>query len=123
MSESIPGAVNQGPSGHESRFAYRGTRCARAAGFTRGQADAYFDFLPGRDWSRYQWLCDSQTFELLDRSERQESRFVLADLPRHIEGFGFTLGVLRRTFRDHDPVHVEASEPVARLHDALKAFG
>ena len=37
--------------------------------------------------------------------------------------FGFILGVQRRTFRDQDPVNVEASELVARLHDALKASG
>ena len=29
----------------------------------------------------------------------------------------------RRTFRDQDPVNIEASELVARLHDALKASG
>ena len=76
-----------------------------------------------RKRSRYQRLCDSQTFELLDRSERQESRFALADLPRHIEGFGFTLGVWHRTFRDQDPMHVETSEPVSRFHHAFKASG
>ena len=27
----------------------------------------------------------------------------------------------RRTFRDQDPVNIEASELIARLHDALKA--
>ena len=29
----------------------------------------------------------------------------------------------RRTFRDQDPVNIEASELIARLHDALKASG
>ena len=66
---------------------------------------------------------DFQTFELLDRDEREESRFALADLPAHVERFGFILGVQRRAFRDQDPVNVEASELVARLHDALKASG
>ena len=68
-------------------------------------------------------LCDFRTFELLDRDEREESRFDLADLPRHVEKFGFVLGVQRRTFRDQDPVNVEASELVADLHDALEASG
>ena len=29
----------------------------------------------------------------------------------------------RRTFRDQDPVNIEASELIARRHDALKASG
>ncbi len=74
-----------------------------------------------RDRPRYQLLCDFQIFELLDRSEPEETRFALADLPRHVQKFGFILGVQQRTFRDQDQVNVEASELVGRLHDALKA--
>ena len=89
----------------------------------RGQAGAYFDALPERDRPRYQLLCDFRTFELLDRDEGEQTRFALADLPAHVERFGFILGVQRRAFRDQDPVNVEASELVARLHDALQASG
>ena len=89
----------------------------------RQQVGTYFDALLERDRPRYQLLCDFQTFELLDRSEREETRFALTDLPEHIEKFGFILGVQRRTFRDQDPVNIEASELVARLYDALKASG
>ena len=60
---------------------------------------------------------------MLDRDEREEIRFALADLPQHVEKFGFIIGVQRRTFRDQDPVNIEASELIARLHDALKASG
>ena len=87
------------------------------------QAGTYFDALPERDRPRYQLLCDFQTFELLDRDERESTNFALADLPRHVEQFGFILGVQRRTFRDQDPVNIEAAELIARLHDALKASG
>ena len=87
------------------------------------QAGSYFDALPERDRPRYQLLCDFQTFELLDRDEREETRFALADLPQHVEKFGFIIGVQRRTFRDQDPVNIEASELMAHLHDALKASG
>ena len=89
----------------------------------RAQAGAYFDALSERDRPRYQLLCDFQNFELLDRDEREETRFKLADLPQHVEAFGFIIGVQRRMFRDQDPVNIEASELVARLHDALKASG
>ena len=89
----------------------------------REQAGTYFDALTDRERPRFQLLCDFQTFELLDRDEREETRFALADLPQHVEKFGFFIGVQRRTFRDQDPVNIEASELIARLHDALKASG
>ncbi len=89
----------------------------------RDQAGTYFDALPERDRPRFQLLCDFQTFELLDRDEREETRFALVDLPHHVEKFGFIIGVQRRTFHDQDPVNIEASELIARLHDALKATG
>ena len=89
----------------------------------RKQAGTYFDALPERDRPRYQLLCDFQTFELLDRDEREETSFALADLPQHVEKFGFIIGVQRRTFRDQDPVNIEASERIARLHDALAESG
>ena len=89
----------------------------------REQAGTYFDALPEQDRPRFQLLCDFQRFELLDRDERDETRFALADLPRHVEKFGFIIGVQRRTFRDQDPVNIEASELIARLHDALKESG
>ena len=89
----------------------------------REQAGAYFDALPERDKPRYQLLCDFQTFELLDRSEREETRFALTDLPRHVEKFGFILGVERRTFRDQDPVNIEAAELVGKLRDTLYDVG
>ena len=89
----------------------------------RKQAGTYFDALSERDRPRYQLLCDFQTFELLDRDEREETRFALADLPQHVEKFGFIIGVQRRTFRDQDPVNIEASERIARLHDALAESG
>ena len=89
----------------------------------RQQAGIYFDALPEHDRPRYQLHCDFQTFELIDRKEREEIRFPLADLPQHVEKFGFILGVQKRTFRDQDPVNIKASERVGDLHDALATSG
>ena len=89
----------------------------------RHQAGTYFDALPEHERPRYQLHCDFQTFELIDRDEREEVRFALADLPENIEKFGFILGVEKRTFKDQDPVNIEASERVGLLHDALAASG
>ena len=86
----------------------------------REQAGSYFDALPEHERPRYQLLCDFQTFELLDRDEREEWRFPLADLPDHIDKFGFILGLEKRTFSDQDPVNIAAAELMGELHDALK---
>ena len=88
-----------------------------------GQAGEYFDALPERDRPRYILVSDFQTFELHDLDERETVSFSLADLPGNVEAFGFILGVQRRTFRDQDPVNIEAAELVGRLHDALDAAG
>ena len=89
----------------------------------RAQAMSYFDALKEHERPRYLMLCDFQTFELLDLDEGEEARFSLAELPEHVEKFGFILGIQRRTFRDQDPVNVEASELMARLHDRLQESG
>ena len=88
-----------------------------------GQAGEYFDSLTERDRPRYILVSDFQTFELYDLDERESISFALADLPTHIEKFGFILGVQRRTFRDQDPVNVKASASMGRLHDALRESG
>ena len=87
------------------------------------QAGEYFDALPARERPRYILLSDFQTFELHDLDERETVTFPLAELPAHVEAFGFILGVQRRTFRDQDPANIEAAELVGRLHDALAAAG
>ena len=88
-----------------------------------GQASEYFDALPERDRPRYILVSDFQTFELHDLDEREVVAFSLADLPAHVEAFGFILGVQRRRFRDQDPVNIEAAELVGRLHGVLDDAG
>ena len=88
-----------------------------------GQAIDYLLALPERDHPRYILVSDFQTFELRDLDERETVSFALAELPRHVEAFGFILGVQRRAFRDQDPANVKAAELVGRLHDALHEVG
>lgn len=87
------------------------------------QAGEYFDALKEPERPRFQLLCDFQTFELLDRDTREATAFALADLPDYVEKFGFIMGMEKRSFKDQDPVNIEASELVGRLHDALEANG
>ena len=95
----------------------------RDLGRAYGQAGEYFDSLPELDRPCYILVSDFQSFELHDLDKGKQTAFALADLPDHVEAFSFILGVQRRTFRDQDPVNVEASEAMGRLHDALEASG
>ncbi len=87
------------------------------------QALSYFPGLRDADLPRYILLSDFAAFELYDLDEDESVAFALADLPKHVEKFGFILGVQKRTFRDQDPVNIRASERVGDLHDALAASG
>jgi hypothetical protein len=85
-----------------------------------------FDYFPGlkeAELPRHVLVSDFQTFGLYDLEEDTEQHFVLSDLHKNIEHFGFILGVEKRTFRDQDPVNIEASELMGEVHDALKASG
>ena len=88
-----------------------------------GQAGEYFDSLPERERPRYILVSDFQSFELHDLDVDEQTSFALADLPANVESFGFILGVQRRTFRDQDPVNIEVSESMGRLHDVLEESG
>ena len=58
-----------------------------------------------------------------DLDERERTFFALADLPHNVEKFGFILGVQKRTFKDQDPVNIQASELMGDLYDALQQSG
>lgn len=68
-------------------------------------------------------VSDFQTFDLYDLDTDEAVSFRLADLPAHVERFGFMMGVERREFRDQDPANLIATELMATLHDSLKASG
>jgi hypothetical protein len=87
------------------------------------QALDYFPGLKEHELPRYILVSDFQTFELYDLEDSTRIRFALRQLPAHVEDFTFILGVQKRTFRDQDPVNIEASEMMGKLHDALKESG
>ena len=95
----------------------------RDLGAAYAQAGDYCDALPERERPRYILVSDFRTFHLYDLDERDTVAFTLAELPGHVEAFGFILGVQRRTFRDQDPVNIKAAELMGSLHDQLAAAG
>ncbi len=88
-----------------------------------GQALEYFDHLPERDLPRFILVCDFQQFRLFDLETRQESRFQLAELSKHIKLFGFIPGYQVQTIAPQDPVNIKAVRRMRDLHDALKKNG
>jgi len=89
----------------------------------RVQAEDYFLGLKENERPRFILACDFQTFDLYDLSERTRFSFRLADLPDHVERFGFIMGVQKVAFKDQDPVNIKAAELVGNLHDQLEEAG
>ena len=87
------------------------------------QALDYTHRLSDADMPRFVLVSDFQTFELTDLDTRDVTAFALADLPKHVEKFGFILGRQTRRFKDQDPVNIKAAELVGHLHDRLEASG
>lgn len=89
----------------------------------RVQAEDYFLGLTDNERPRFILASDFQTFDLYDLSERTHFSFKLADLPDHVERFGFIMGVQKVAFKDQDPVNIKAAELVGNLHDRLEEAG
>ena len=96
-----------------------GRNLARA----KEQALDYFPGLKPMELPRYILVSDFQTFDIYDLETDEALSFRLADLPAHVERFGFVMGVERRTFRDQDPANILASELMTKVHDGLLATG
>ena len=87
------------------------------------QAFDYILQIKERDRPRYVLVSDFKTFQLRDLATRDTLEFTLPDLQKHVQKFGFMLGIERREFKDQDPVNIKASELVGKLHDSLEASG
>ena len=83
------------------------------------QALEYFPGLKNAELPRYLLRSDFRSFELYDLDGGDEIEFQLEDFPQFVERFGFIVGVQKRTFRDQDPVNIEASELARRIYDSL----
>ncbi|MCW5579011.1 MAG: hypothetical protein KIS89_10235, partial [Dokdonella sp.] len=87
------------------------------------QATDYFAGLKDRELPRYILVSDFQRFRLHDLESGERSEFPLAELHKEIVRFGFISGYQTRSYKEEDPVNVQAAERMGKLHDALKAAG
>jgi hypothetical protein len=88
------------------------------------QARDYFHGLTDAELPRYLLVSDFARFRLYDlEGNAPPMEFALKDLHKHVRAFGFIAGYQARTFKDEDPVNIEAAERMGKLHDALKTAG
>lgn len=87
------------------------------------QATDYFHGLKDSELPRYVIVSDFARIRVRNLDTREEVEFPLADLPKNLALFGFVAGYETRTYREQDPVNIEAAEKLAELHDALRQVG
>ncbi|TCT21812.1 DNA methyltransferase [Thermomonas haemolytica] len=87
------------------------------------QATDYFAGLKDAELPRFVLVSDFQRFRLHDLETGERTDFPLAELHKQIGRFGFISGYQSRSYKEEDPVNVQAAERMGKLHDALKAAG
>ena len=116
----------------------------KSAGEDLGKAKTQaFDYIQAmaaegreKEIPRYVIVSDFQRFVLYDlepdtqlelpavHGQRYEvTEFPLTELHRHIHAFAFIPGYKQHTFKEQDPINIEAAEILGKLHDELEAGG
>jgi len=87
------------------------------------QATDYFYGIKEHDLPKYVLVSDFEKFKLYDLDDKKEYEFHINELHKNIKLFGFIAGYQKRTFKDEDPVNIQAAELMGKLHDQLEVSG
>jgi hypothetical protein len=87
------------------------------------QALDYFDGLTEKEEPRYIVVSDFARFRLYDLDADVEYEFLLEDLHKNINLFGFIAGYQPQVIKEQDPVNIKAAESMGKLHDQMKEVG
>jgi len=87
------------------------------------QAIDYFQGLKEHELPKYILVSDFERFRLHDLDTGATHEFKLNELSTHVHLFGFIAGYQKRSYKDEDPVNIEAAERMGKLHDALEEAG
>jgi hypothetical protein len=87
------------------------------------QAKDYFPGLKEAELPRYILVSDFENFRLYDLEASVQHDFTLKQFVDHVHLFGFIAGYQKRTYKEQDPVNIEAAELMGKLHDKLKSMG
>lgn len=87
------------------------------------QALDYFPGLKEYELPKFILVSDFERFRLYDLESSETHEFKLKDLAANAHLFGFVAGYQKRSYKDEDPVNIEAAERMGKLHDALEEAG
>ncbi|MGD1004387.1 MAG: DNA methyltransferase [Methanoregulaceae archaeon] len=87
------------------------------------QALDYFQGLEDNELPRYVIVCDFSRFRLYDIDDDIHHDFNLSALVDNLNLFDFIRGFTKKSYKDEDPVNIEAAELMGKLHDSLKENG
>jgi len=87
------------------------------------QAKDYFPGLTDKELPKYILVSDFARFRLYDLDNNTQQEFKINDFVNHVGLFSEIAGYKKRTYKEQDPVNIEAAELMGKLHDKLKAIG
>lgn len=87
------------------------------------QAKEYFPGLTDKELPKYILVSDFERFRLYDLDNGSQTEFKISDFVNHVGLFSEIAGYKKRTYKEQDPVNIDAAELMGELHDKLKAIG
>lgn len=87
------------------------------------QAKEYTQGLSNYDLPKFILVCDFHIFKLYDTENQTTSEFTLPELDKHVEEFGFIIGVENKAHIIEEQANIEAALLMGNLHDSLKEVG
>jgi hypothetical protein len=87
------------------------------------QAKDYFPGLTDKELPKYILVSDFERFRLYDLDNGSQTEFKITEFVNHVGLFSEIAGYRKRTYKEQDPVNIEAAELMGKLHDKLKGIG
>lgn len=87
------------------------------------QAKEYIHGLKEHELPKYILVSDFYHFRLFDTEDGTTKEFLLPDLVKNVQYFGFIAGYQKKVYKEQDPVNIKAAELMGKLHDRLKEIG
>lgn len=87
------------------------------------QAKDYLHGLKEHELPKYILVSDFYHFRLFDIEDGTTKEFLLPDLVKNVQHFGFIAGYQKKVYKEQDPVNIKAAELMGKLHDRLKEIG
>lgn len=87
------------------------------------QAIDYFPGISEHDVPKYILVCNFKTFRIYDLEDDEIIEFDLSEFVNNVHHFAYIAGYQKHTYKEQDPVNIDAALLMGKLHDKLKAVG